>query len=115
MPLYESLESKDYTKEMKIDSVELNLFMTEMCKQAMPPCTGLSRTLLLKWILNELNDPKGQENMICTMIMYGETFNGRPTAHEITIFSPLFQRFRIKLFLNASYPPIYSCNCLLQI
>ena len=29
--------------------------------------------------LNELNDPKGRENIICTMIMYRETFYYRHT------------------------------------
>ena len=31
---------------------------------------------------NELNDPKGPENIICTMMMYGESFYGRHTAQH---------------------------------
>ena len=62
---------------MKIaNSVLFSLFRTsnEICNICHTPSTGLSGTLFSN-DSNELNDPKGPENIICIMMMYGEMFH----------------------------------------
>ena len=49
------------------------------------PATPLVTALAgfyFKMTLNELNDPKEPENIICTMVMYVETFYNTTTAAE---------------------------------
>ena len=65
---------------------------TEMCNTSHAPSTGLKQESFSKMILNELNDQKGLENIICTMMMHGEMFYGchttySPAAVEINKFS----------------------------
>ena len=35
---------------------------------------------IFRIIIDEINDPKGLENIICIMMMNGETFYGRHTS-----------------------------------
>ena len=68
-----SSESKEHIKATKIaDSVLLHMLM---CSNVMVQhCQRLQRNSIFKLTQNEPNDPKWPENMIFTMMMYGETF-----------------------------------------
>ena len=46
------------------------------------PKHRLKQCSIFKMIINELNDPQGPENIIRTMMMYGEMFYGRHTAQH---------------------------------
>ena len=61
----------------------------EMCNTGQSPAAppplssiGLSGTVFSKKAKNEFNAPKGPENIILTMMMYGETFYGHHMAQH---------------------------------
>ena len=58
-----------------------------------PPSTGFSGTLFIKVTQNEPSDPKGPENIIYTMMMYGETFYCRHKAQDYQLVGAKFLYF----------------------
>ena len=51
-----------------------------MCNTGPRPLALTEAELYFQMTKNELNDPKGPENIICTMMMYREAFYGRHMA-----------------------------------
>ena len=78
--------NKEHTKEQKMDACLIKALHIEQCSlrgcispppPPRPPPPPPKRQLEFQSNQNGSNDTKGNENIICTILKYGEMFYGR--------------------------------------